>query len=68
MTSNQPATLKENFDNFARNCKKSSVKHLPEKPVLLDFMNILLDFMNILLDFIYNILSKIVLILIILIT
>ena len=25
------------------NCKKSPVKHLPEKPVLLDFMNVVQD-------------------------
>ena len=41
MPSTQPANQKANFDSCARqNCKKSTVKHSIEKPILLNFMNL----------------------------
>ena len=41
MASTQPAIQKPNFDVFrAKNCKKSTVKHSIEKPILLTFVNL----------------------------
>ena len=40
MVSIQTATLKADFDSCARNSEKSEVKHLIEKPILLNFMSL----------------------------
>ena len=40
MVSIQPATLKADLDSCARNSEKSEVKHLIEKPILLNFMSL----------------------------